>query len=286
MAWSGGTFTRTNGTYSGASVWASDLSAAVKIVASRHDTHDQDIATGINACLNKNGQNSPTANISWGSFKITTLAAGTTAGDAVRYEQVIGVYQPIDAALTSISGLTTAADKGIYTTALDTYAVYDLTAGGRALVNSAGTANTFPYFSASNTVTLGSVTAAGLALLDDANAAAQLVTLGAQSRSPAIQSVVSAATVTPTFSNDEVIITAQAAALALANPTGSAIDGLGIVIRIKDNGTARAITFDTQYRAIGVTLPTTTVISKTLYIGMIFNSTDTKWDVLSVMQQA
>lgn len=208
MSWSGGTYTRTNGTYSGATVWASDKAAAVNIVASRHDTHDQDLATGINSCLNKDGQNSPTTNISWGGFKITSLAAATVAGDAVRYEQVFGAFQPLDAGLTSIAGLTTAADKGIYTTALDVYAVYTLTAGGRALagvagtadtfpyfsasntvtlgaltaggraiINNAGTANTFPYYSSSNTVTLGSITAAGLAILDDADAAAQRVTL-------------------------------------------------------------------------------------------------------------
>lgn len=105
-------------------------------------------------------------------------------------------------------------------------------------------------------------------------------------RSPAIQSVVSAATVTPTFSDDIVIITAQAAGLTLANPTGTAIPGLGMVIRIKDNGTARSIAYGAQYRAIGVTLPTTTVISKTLYLCMIYNATDTRWDVLAVGQEA
>lgn len=100
-----------------------------------------------------------------------------------------------------------------------------------------------------------------------------------------VQSVTSSATVTPTFADDIVDITAQAAALALANPTGTAVDGWGIVIRIKDNGTARAITYGTQYRAVGVTLPTTTVISKTLYLGMIYNSGATKWDVVSVSQE-
>lgn len=106
------------------------------------------------------------------------------------------------------------------------------------------------------------------------------------SRSPAIQSVTSSGTVTPTFDDDIVLITAQAAALALANPTGTPINGLGMVIRIKDNGTARAITYGSEYRAIGVTLPTTTVISKTLYLAMIYNDTDTKWDVLAVGQEA
>lgn len=105
-------------------------------------------------------------------------------------------------------------------------------------------------------------------------------------RAPSIQTVTSSATVTPTFSDDLVTITAQAAALALANPTGTAIPGLGMVIRIKDDGTARAITYDTQYRAIGITLPTTTVISKTTYLAMIYNSTDTRWDVVATGTEA
>jgi hypothetical protein len=107
----------------------------------------------------------------------------------------------------------------------------------------------------------------------------------AQLREPAVQTVTSSATVTPTFVDDMVKITAQAEGLTLANPTGSAIEGAGLVIRIKDNGTARSIAYDTQYRAIGVTLPTTTVISKTLYLGLIYNSTDTKWDVVAVAQE-
>jgi nitrogen fixation protein len=106
------------------------------------------------------------------------------------------------------------------------------------------------------------------------------------SYTPRVQSVTSAATVTPTNLNDLVKITAQAAALALANPTGTWDEGQPLMIRIKDNGTARAITFDTNYRAIGVTLPTTTVISKTTYLGIIYNSTDTKWDVIGVTTQA
>ena len=45
--------------------------------------------------------------------------------------------QPVDAGLTSIAGLTTAANKMIYTTAADVYAVTDLTAAGRALLDDA-----------------------------------------------------------------------------------------------------------------------------------------------------
>jgi hypothetical protein len=101
-----------------------------------------------------------------------------------------------------------------------------------------------------------------------------------------VQTVTSSATVTPTSTNDLVIITAQAAGLTLANPTGTFTEGQALMIRIKDNGTARTIAFDTNYRAIGVTLPTTTVISKTLYLGIIYNATDGKWDVIGYNLQA
>jgi hypothetical protein len=103
---------------------------------------------------------------------------------------------------------------------------------------------------------------------------------------PAVQSVTSSATVTPTANNDLVIITAQSASLTIANPTGTWSEGQALMIRIKDNATARAITWDTNYRAIGVTLPTTTTLSKTTYVGLIYNSTDTKWDATGVVTQA
>lgn len=105
-------------------------------------------------------------------------------------------------------------------------------------------------------------------------------------RTPAVRTTASTGTLTPTFALDLDILSAQAAALNIANPTGTAIDGYGYVIRIKDNGTARAITYGTNYRAIGVTLPTTTVVGKTLYLAMIWNATDTKYDVVAVAQEA
>jgi hypothetical protein len=109
---------------------------------------------------------------------------------------------------------------------------------------------------------------------------------GADIINPRVQSVASAATVTATSLNDLVKITAQAEALTLANPTGTFAEGQALIFRIKDNGTARAITFGANFRAVGVTLPTTTTISKTTYVGCIFNSTDTKFDVIASLTEA
>ena len=63
MAWNGsGTYTRTNSENSGATTWADDATAGTKITAANHDTHDEDLATAINACLTKNNETKPTAN--------------------------------------------------------------------------------------------------------------------------------------------------------------------------------------------------------------------------------
>jgi hypothetical protein len=105
---------------------------------------------------------------------------------------------------------------------------------------------------------------------------------GPFSTSPNVQSVTSASTVTPTDADDMVIITAQAVPLTLANPTGTWSQGRDLLIRIKDDGTSRAIAYDTGYRAIGVTLPTFTTSNKTIYLGIVYNSTDSKWDVIGV----
>jgi len=103
---------------------------------------------------------------------------------------------------------------------------------------------------------------------------------------PRVQSVVSAATVTPTDEDDLVVVTALAAACQFLNPTGSPVQGQAMILRIKDDATPRLLTYDTQYRAIGITLPTTTVASKITYIGMVYNSTETKWDCISTVTEA
>ena len=68
-------------------------------------------------------------------------------------------------------------------------------------------------------------------------------------------------------------------------PTGTPVEAQNLIIRIKDNGTARTLAWNAIYRGVGVTLPTTTVISKMLYVGFKYNVADTRWDALAVAQE-
>lgn len=104
---------------------------------------------------------------------------------------------------------------------------------------------------------------------------------------PRVGTVADAATVTPTGdSSDLYTVTALAQAATIAAPSGTPTNGQKLVLRLLDNGTGRALTWNAIYRAIGVTLPTTTVANKTHYIGLIYNSADTKWDAVAVVAQA
>jgi hypothetical protein len=89
---------------------------------------------------------------------------------------------------------------------------------------------------------------------------------------------------------DQYAITALANALTInADANASPADGQKMLFRFKDNGTARALTWTTgstnSFSAIGVTLPTTTVVSKIVYVGCVYNSADTRWDAVAVSQE-
>lgn len=92
-----------------------------------------------------------------------------------------------------------------------------------------------------------------------------------------------ASSATPSINTDTTDmfeITAQAAAIAsmTTNLTGTPVDGQKLLIRVKDNGTARAITWGASFGSSGIaTLLATTAASKTHMIGLIYDSTATKW---------
>lgn len=85
---------------------------------------------------------------------------------------------------------------------------------------------------------------------------------------------------------DQYNVTALAAAMTIAAPTGTPTDGQKLIIRILDNGTARGLTWNAIFRAVGTILPTTTTVSKTTYVGAVYNVAAVKWDVIGVLTQA
>src|SRR5690348_16788810 len=82
MPWSGGVYTRTNGVYSGTTVWAQDAAAGTNITTGHHDTHDQDLATGLNNCATVDGTNQMTAD-----FKPKSDASYNLGSSGQRWNQ-------------------------------------------------------------------------------------------------------------------------------------------------------------------------------------------------------
>lgn len=76
-----------------------------------------DLATGLSTCITKDGQTTPSANIPMGGFKITNLANGTNATDAVNFSQLqssAAKYLTVSGTDTITAGLTPALT--VYTT--------------------------------------------------------------------------------------------------------------------------------------------------------------------------
>lgn len=102
----------------------------------------------------------------------------------------------------------------------------------------------------------------------------------------AVETVDTLTTLTPSEPVHQYNITDQASALTIANPNIlDFLDGRSLMIRIKDDGAPRAISWGDKYRGIGITLPSTTVAGKMLYVGAKWNAADGKFDVLSVGRQ-
>lgn len=101
-----------------------------------------------------------------------------------------------------------------------------------------------------------------------------------------VNGTTSSSSITPASTDSQYNVTALAIGATINAPSGTPVHGKKLILRIVDDGSPRALNWNAIYRAIGVTLPTTTVASKTMYLGMTYNSTDVKWDVTAVVQQA
>jgi hypothetical protein len=81
----------------------------------------------------------------------------------------------------------------------------------------------------------------------------------------------------PADTLDAVAITAQAGSLLFNAPSGTPTNFQQLVICIRDNGTPRALTFNAAFKGGDLTLPTTTVANRFMYIYFLYNENDARW---------
>ncbi|MEN1996803.1 tail fiber domain-containing protein [Stenotrophomonas bentonitica] len=119
------------------------------------------------------------------------------------------------------------------------WGAYSLTAAGRALSGVAGTANTFPYFSAANVVTLGAVTATGLSVLSAASQAAARTAIQAVG-TVGNESIAGAKTCTTAWRWD----IGTFGSIQFANP----LDQIGFIFRFGDPAGGDASMYRSDFR--------------------------------------
>lgn len=105
---------------------------------------------------------------------------------------------------------------------------------------------------------------------------------------PRVTSITSSAT--PTFNTDScdcVSITAIGTAITsmTSSMSGTPSNFQKLLFRIKDDGTARGITWGASFEAKGVSLPTTTIISKLLTVGFIYDTVTSKWGCVASVNE-
>ncbi len=88
----------------------------------------------------------------------------------------------------------------------------------------------------------------------------------------------------------DVDITDQYQLTAVANATtftvtGTPVAGQKLIVRFKDAGVAKGLTW-TGFTSKGATLPTTTVASKEHYVGLIYNATASTWDCVAAIVES
>ena len=105
---------------------------------------------------------------------------------------------------------------------------------------------------------------------------------------PRVLQITSSATPTTNTDNyDAVTITALATAITSMtnNLSGTPNNFQKLIIRFKDDGSPRAITWGASFVSSQATLPTTTVTSKVTTVGLMWNSIKNKWVCLATDQE-
>lgn len=181
------------------------------------------------------------------------------------------LYQPLAAILTGLAAMGTGVGS-VHQTAAATFVKRTLT----------GTTNLITVTDGDGVAGNPTFTVGNLVVQTTATQ-----TLTNKRVNPRVVTIASGATITPAGdTSDQVIVTALAINTTIAAPTGTPVDGQRLILRITSDATPRTISWNAIYRAIGITLPTTTVASKTFYVGFVYNSLAVKWDAIAYALEA
>ena len=110
----------------GPTTWQNDAAAGIKIKADLHDNNDNDIANGLSQVICKDGQSSPTADITLNGHKLINVAnpsnpqdamtLNTFSASAVRYDtgQALSIAQQLTAHTNLAATMSVAIKSGAY----------------------------------------------------------------------------------------------------------------------------------------------------------------------------
>ena len=225
------------------------------------------------------------------------LGSDTTLGNAS--EQIAPTQQAVKKFVTN-NRTTVSAGTGISVTgSVPTYTITNtapdqtVSLTGAGTVSVTGTYPTFTVTGTGGTVTSIQVVGGTGATVTPTTA---VTTSGVYTVTPEVSSatyntlsnkrwvprVISSASYTtsvtiPADSVDLFQITAQAGALLFNAPSGTPNNGDLLVIRIKDNGTARALTYNAIFNW---SPPSTTVLGKYLVMCFMYNSVTSNWNFM------
>lgn len=219
--------------------------------------------------------------------QITNLKVGTTA------QILVGGGATVTPVWTTATGTGAPVRATSPTLVTPTLGVATVTSVNKVALTAPATSATIALadgktFTCSNTVTVTATDSAVVAC-EAGGTVTYLTTaqtLTNKRVTERVTTVASGATPTPAGDDSDIFtVTALAEAATFGAPTGTPTNGQKLIIRIKDNATARTLSWNAIYRAGDIPLPTTTVISKTIYLGFIYNSADSKWDLVGLVQR-
>lgn len=214
--------------------------------------------------------------LSQGEIGYETDTGKLKIGDGATAWAVLGyalatIYQALDADLTAIAGLTPSNDDIIQRKA------------------GAWTNRTMSQLKTDLALVKGDVGLGNVDNTSDSTKNSATATLTNKRITKRVTTITSSGTPTVNTDNcDCVDITALATAITsmTTNLSGTPTNFQPLMYRIKDDGTARAITWGASFEARGVALPTTTVVSKVLTVGFIYDTTTSKWGCVASAQEA